>query len=192
MNSKRFSFGLVLCYLFVHSALGQPVPQGPEQAPLAVEPAEEQPASDSLKEQVIYVPYEKLSQVFEKPARGVFLPYQQFQQLWDSARKNTSPEIELGPPLRSLITRIESAAEVRGDVMEVQAQLAVQLLGDGWHEIPLRLADAAISSAKIEGENARIVFRPGQGYFLLLEFEEGQPDAHSYARLKTLTVKPVH
>ena len=197
MNSKRFTFGLVVFSLFVQFGFAQPAPQPAEQSPSPAEqaapPAEqaappaEQAAppaeqiddgdkSDPLKEQIIYVPYENLPQVFEKPARGVFLPYEQFQKLWDSARKSRSPEIDQGPPLRSLITSIESAAEVRGDVMEVHAQLAIQLLGEGWHEIPLRLADAAISSAKIGEENARIVFRPGQGYFLLLEYKDGQAD----------------
>lgn len=175
MNSKRFLIGLVLSFLFIQTGFAQPAAQQIEQAP-AVEQAEGDSKRDPLREQIIYVPYEKLPQVFEKPARGVFLPYEQFQQLWDSARKNSSEKPEQGPPLRSLITSIESAAEVRGDVMEVQARLTIQLLGEGWHEIPLRLADAAISSAMIGQESARIVFRQGQGYFLLLDYEDGQAD----------------
>jgi len=175
MNSKRFLFGLVLSFLLIQTGFAQPAAEQAEQAPADVQ-AEDDSKRDPLREQIIYVPYEKLPQVFEKPARGVFLPYEQFQQLWDSARKNSSEEPEQGPPLRSLITSIESAAEVRGDVMEVQAQLTIQLLGEGWHEIPLRLADAAISSATIDEESARIVFRPGQGYFLLLDHEDGQAD----------------
>ena len=178
MNSKRFLLGLVFSLLIVKFSFAQPVAEAPQQEQAPEEqaaPAEQ--IKDPLKEQIIYVPYEKLPQVFEKPARGVFLPYEQFQQLWDSARKNSSTEVEQGPPLRSLITSIESSAEVRGDVMEVTAQLEIQLLGKGWHEIPLRLADAAISSAKIGEDNARIVFRPGQGYFLLIDQQQGQSDS---------------
>ena len=33
--------------------------------------------------------------------------------------------------------------------MNVQAKLAIEVLTEGWHEMPLRLADAAIRSAKI-------------------------------------------
>ena len=181
MNSRRFLFCFVISFLFVQSGFAQPASEQPaaqqeEQPPAVVAQPEGDQEIDPLKEQVIYVPYEKLPQVFEKPARGVFLPYEQFQQLWDAARKNALPQPKQGPPLRSLITSIESVAEVRGDVMEVQAQLTIQLLGEGWHEIPLRLGNSAISSALIGGENARIVFRPGQGYFLLLDFEDGQAD----------------
>jgi len=176
MNSRRFLFGFVISFLWVHIGLAQPAAQQGEQPPEVAAKAEDGQKLDTLKEQIIYVPYEKLPQVFEKPARGVFLPYKQFQQLWDAARKNALPQPKQGPPLRSLITSIESKAEVRGDVMEVQALLTIQLLGEGWHEIPLRLADTAISSAMIGEENARIVFRPGQGYFLLLNFKEGQAD----------------
>ncbi len=184
MTSKRFLFGFVFSILFLqYSATAQPpaAPPATQAVEAAAQPGGEEPEQpgaskpDLLKEQVIYVPYDKLPQVFEKPARGVFLPYEQFQQLWESARKNRSPEIDQGPPLRSLITSIESAAEVRGDVMQVQAQLTIQLLAEGWHEIPLRLADAAISSATIGEENGRIVFRPGQGYFLLIDHEDGEP-----------------
>ncbi len=174
MNSKHFLFSLVFSVFWGQIVSGQQVTE-PERPPAAE--SQQESDADVLKEQIIYVPYEKLPQVFEKPARGVFLPYDQFQQLWDSARKNSSTEVDQGPPLRSLITSIESSAEVRGDVMQVQAQLKIQLLGEGWHEIPLRLADAAISSAKIGDENARIVFRPGQGYFLLLE--ETETEANS-------------
>ena len=115
MNSKRFLLGLVFSLLIVKFSFAQPVAEAPqqEQAP-EVQPAEGEQIKDPLKEQIIYVPYEKLPQVFEKPARGVFLHYEQFQQLWDSARKNSSIELEQGPPLRSLITSIESSAEVRG------------------------------------------------------------------------------
>ena len=176
MNSRRFLFGFVINFLLVQTGVAQPAAQQVEQPSEVAAKAEDGQKPDTLKEQIIYVPYEKLPQVFEKPARGVFLPYEQFQQLWDAARKNALPQPNQGPPLRSLITNIESTAEVRGDVMEVQALLTIQLLGEGWHEIPLRLADAAISSAMIGEENARIVFRPGQGYFLLLNFKEGQAD----------------
>ena len=174
MDLKYFLFSLVSSVFLGQMVSGQQVTE-PGRPPAAE--SQQESDADVLKEQIIYVPYEKLPQVFEKPARGVFLPYDQFQQLWDSARKNSSTEVDQGPPLRSLITSIESSAEVRGDVMEVQAQLKIQLLGEGWHEIPLRLADAAISSAKIGDENARIVFRPGQGYFLLLE--ETETEANS-------------
>ena len=127
---------------------------------------------NSLFEQTIYVPYDKLSKVFESPSRGVFLPYDEFQKLWQAARAKNAVDNPVSIPLRSMITSISSEATVRGDVMQVSAKLSIQMLGLGWHEIPLRLADAAISEAKIGEETARIIFRPGQGYFLLMQRKE--------------------
>ena len=110
MNSKWFLLGLAFSLLIVKFSFAQPVAEAPQQEQVA--PAEQ--IKDPLKEQIIFVPYEKPPQIFEKSVRGVFLPYQQFQQLWDSVRKNSSIEVEHGPPLRSLITSIESSAEVCG------------------------------------------------------------------------------
>jgi hypothetical protein len=148
-----------------------------QEAPPVAAPAAQQAdiageKKNSLFEQTIYVPYDKLSKVFESPSRGVFLPYDEFQKLWQAARAKNAVDNPVSIPLRSMITSISSEATVRGDVMQVSAKLSIQMLGLGWHEIPLRLADAAISEAEIDGETARIIFRLGQGYFLLMERQE--------------------
>ena len=144
--------------------------------PESAEVSEADTKKDPLLEQTIYIPYDKLSKVFESPSRGVFLPYEEFQKLWQAALATTAAENPVSIPLRSMITSISSEATVRGDVMEVSAQLSMQLIGLGWHEIPIRLSDAAISSAKIGDETARIIFRPGQGYFLLKQRVEGETE----------------
>ena len=47
--------------------------------------------SKALREQTIYVPYDKLRNVFEQHGRGVFLPYEKFQELWQGRAKSDSP-----------------------------------------------------------------------------------------------------
>ena len=42
----------------------------------------------SIREQTIYIPYSKLKKVFEQQGRGVFVPYEKFQELWRQAQKN--------------------------------------------------------------------------------------------------------
>ena len=51
-----------------------------------------------LREQTIYIPYSKLRETFEKEGRGVYLPYDQFQELWRKARLADQPQIEQRPP----------------------------------------------------------------------------------------------
>jgi hypothetical protein len=126
----------------------------------------------ALREQTIYVPYAKLRAMFEKEGRGVFLPYEKFQELWKAAQ-GAAQKVEDGkPPLGSIITQIDSQATIQKDVVSVSAKISIDLLTDGWHEVPLRLSDAAIRSAKIGDEPARVVFVEGQGYKLLYEKKE--------------------
>ena len=170
-NQMLLSLFIAVSFYYVPSVVRS------QEAPPVAAPAAQQAdvageKKNSLFEQTIYVPYDKLSKVFESPSRGVFLPYDEFQKLWQAARAKIAVDNPVLIPLRSMITSISSEATVRGDVMQVSAKLSIQMLGLGWHEIPLRLADAAISEAEIEGETARIIFRPGQGYFLLMERQE--------------------
>ncbi len=120
-------------------------------------------------EQTIYVPYNKLRDVFEQQGRGVFLPYEKFQELWQAARSHAVPVPTPAHPVDSLITEIDSEAEVGQEVVTVNATLRIELLKPGWTKVPLRLSDAAIRSATIAGETARIITLDDGHHFLLIE-----------------------
>ena len=135
-----------------------------------MEPAKETP----LKEQTIYVPYAKLRAMFEKEGRGVFLPYDKFQELWKQAQSAARKIEDFKPPVGAIITQIDSQATTQKDVVSVTAKISIDLLTEGWHEVPLRLADSAIRSAKIGDEPARVIFTP-EGYKLLYEKKGKEP-----------------
>ena len=169
-NFKRRTFLLNLSSLLILCAAGS--------APAADKPATVDPAgtlAGRLTERTIYIPYEKLRNVFEKEGRGVFLPYDQFQELWRAARAGSSKPPDAGPPVEALITEIASEAEVAADVVRVVSRIRIELLTKGWHQIPLRLGDAAITSAQIDGRPARIVADGRGGHELLLENEDAEP-----------------
>jgi len=154
-------------------------PAKPEASPAgaeAVPGAAGKPAVTPIREQTIYVPYDRLRQVFEKHGRGVFLPYEKFQELWQAAQDKTRPPADPKPPVPAIITESENEATVAKDVVEVTAVLTVELLADGWHTVPLALADAAISSATIDGKPARIVGPAEQGYRLLIHKPDKKPE----------------
>ena len=90
----------------------------------------------SLREQDIYIPYDKLRQVFERHGRGVFLPYEEFEALWRAAQEKTRPAAGVRPPVGAVITEIENEATVAKDVVRVKATVKIDLLVEGWHEIP--------------------------------------------------------
>ena len=126
-------------------------------------------ADRQILEQDIYIPYEKLRKVFEKQGRGVFLPYDKFQELWQAAREKTRPAAEAKPPVGALISEVQNVATVEKDVVSVKAKLKIEVLAEGWTEIPLRLGDAAITGATLDGKPARILGSAGEGYRLLVE-----------------------
>lgn len=126
----------------------------------------------TLVEQSIYIPYAKLREVFEVEGRGVFLPYEQFQELWRAARASQNQPPEQGPPVAAVITEIESQAVVAGDVVRVEAELLIEALSEGWTTVPIRLQDTSILSATLDGEPARITHDPEIGYQLLLHTEK--------------------
>ena len=146
---------------------------------------------ESINEQTIYVPYEKLREVFERDGRGVFLPYDKFQKLWSQARQNQPKKTDLAAPLGALITDIESTATLGKEIVSVDATIKIQLLREGWHRVPIRLAQAAIRSATIDGDEARIVSAKNGHYELLIDHDSDKPETIelelSYAKSLTKT-----
>ena len=167
---RSWPFCLVLLFSAI-SAAAEPPP--PTEAPAQPAPKPDEPI---LREQTIYVPYSKLPKVFEQPGRGVFLPYEEFQKLWEQARAALAKPPEVKPPVAALLTEISSEATVGDEVVNVTANLKIELLTEGWHEVPLRLGDAAILSARQGDAPARIAAKPDVGYVLLLQKKTPEPE----------------
>ena len=127
---------------------------------LAQETKDRDGTPESINEQTIYVPYEKLREVFERDGRGVFLPCDKFQKLWSQARKNQPKKSDLAAPLGALITDIESTATLGKEIVSVDATIKIQLLREGWHRVPIRLAQAAIRSVPVQKSKSRGLPKP--------------------------------
>ena len=131
--------------------------------------------ADSINEQTIYVPYDKLRETFERDGRGVFLPYDKFQKLWKQARQNQPKKPNLKAPLGALITDIESTATLGKEIVNVDATIKIELLREGWHRVPLRLSGAAIRTATIDEQEARIISVKNGKYELLVSHDSDKP-----------------
>ncbi len=121
------------------------------------------------RERTVYIPFNKLREVFEKEGRGVFLPYDQFQALWKEAHDHKQAARPQPSPIDAIITAALNEATIQKDVVQVEATLAIELIKQGWIQIPLRLSEAAILSATIDGEAARVTPAAGGGCQLLIE-----------------------
>ncbi|MDR1962891.1 MAG: hypothetical protein LBQ50_03835 [Planctomycetaceae bacterium] len=122
-----------------------------------------------VNEKTVYIPYEKLRKIFEQPGRGVFVPYDEFKALWDAAKATQTVKPIDVAPVDAMITETFGTATIAEEVVRVESTLSIELLKDGWHEIPLRLADAAITKAQIGDEKAKILGGSDGGYRLLVE-----------------------
>jgi hypothetical protein len=140
------------------------------ESPAAPEP----PHAAIIREQSIYIPYEKLQKTFEAQGRGVFLPYEKFQELWKAAQDKLPRPAAVTPPVSAVITQIENEARVEQDVVRVSATITIDVLGNGWIEVPLRLHDAAVLSARIDGQPALLVPDQAGAQKLILKHDEGE------------------
>lgn len=181
--SRRTSSIIVLwCFIVFCSVAAVPltvsaqpsVDDAPRESEQQVKPAGPAESESELREQTIYIPYTKLRGIFEKEGRGVFIPYEQFQQLWKKARASEVEPVRPESPVKALLTEVSNQATVAEDVVRVQAKIKIEVLYAGWHSIPLRLKGAALLSARLGDLPARIVMAE-DGYRLLLEKRQEGP-----------------
>ena len=166
--------GLVLCLALLATTAWLPalIAQDETAAPAETTKAADNPPD---RERTIYIPFSKLREVFEKEGRGVFLPYDQFQTLWKEAREHRLTPPPQSSPIDGIITSAFNEATVGKDVVQVEATLSIELIKEGWIQVPLRLNEAAIQSATIDGEAARVTPAAGGGYQLLIENKAKEP-----------------
>lgn len=103
------------------------------------QPAATQPAK-------VYVPYEKLKGVFETEKQGVFLPYEEFRRLWRAAQRAPADVVEAPTPY--LVSTARFTGTVGAELATMQLELTVDILADGWVEVPIGLGDVAVANVR--------------------------------------------
>jgi hypothetical protein len=91
------------------------------------------------------VPYKELKGVFEKEGQGVFLPYKDFQKLWRAAQGKPADVSEA--PFQYLISTARFQGKVKQELATFNLELTIDILGDGWIEVPISLSEVAVSAA---------------------------------------------
>ncbi len=149
--------------------------------PVAAQPAAEPqaPAPEISRETTVYVPFEKLKEIFEKEGRGIFLPYEKFLELWRAAQpKPPAPAPEEAPAPAVIRGGVYTGA-IAGDVAKFTVVFEIDALKKGWSELALPLKNVALESAELSDPkavftakgDAYAVFLPAPGaYKLTLAF----------------------
>ena len=123
------------------------------------------------QEHVIYVPFENLRDAFEKEDSSIVLPYAQFLEMWERLTKPERP-IEV-PPVNGLITRADYVGKVKGDLVQLEGTLDIDVLSSGWARLPVEFGDAAIGSARAD-DGAVLLRGVGDGKYELLVEGQGK------------------
>ena len=105
------------------------------------------PAKTITKEQTVYVPFNKLEEVFEDKGRGVFLPYREFLEMWNQLNVQQSLK-EKKPPVEGVLAAAHYTGKVEGNVAQLQGQLSFEALKKGWSKLTLGAAGLALAEAK--------------------------------------------
>ncbi|MGI5924193.1 MAG: hypothetical protein ACOX9E_09640 [Lentisphaeria bacterium] len=133
-------------------------------------------AKKTPPEKNIYLPYERLWEIFEKDQRGVFLPYAEFQQLWQRAYGQPDPE-KPKPPAPALITAIRGDMTVLEHNVRSSVTLSIDLYERGWLLMPLALPGCAVTHAAIGDDAARLIHESQSGYTLLYHKESAERES---------------
>ncbi|MEA3213468.1 MAG: hypothetical protein QOE70_6525 [Chthoniobacter sp.] len=108
---------------------------------------EPEPPKSTTKEQTIFVPFEKLEEVFGKDDRGVFLPYREFLEMWN--KLNLPEKLKTTePPVEGVLAAASYTGRVTGEVAEIKAKLTFEALKDGWSTLALGAGELSIAEAK--------------------------------------------
>ena len=69
--------------------------------------------------QKVYLPYDKLEQIFDNEGQGVFLPYREFIDMWNKV--NMAEVVEKSePPVSGILASANYAGKVSGDIIGSQ------------------------------------------------------------------------
>jgi hypothetical protein len=91
----------------------------------------------------VYVPYEHLKNVLEAQKQGIFMPYDDFQRLWRAAQATPAGVEEA--PVPYLISTARFKGKVGAELASLQMELTVDVLEDGWVEVPVALGEVAVT-----------------------------------------------
>ena len=147
---------------FVFTAFAQEPPPAPKDPP--------QPPKVVTQERSIFVPFEKLEEIFAGQEQGVFLPYREFLEMWN---KVNLPEKlkKTEPPVDGVVAGAGYVGKVDGDLAEIHAKVSFEALKDGWSQIPLgaglALAEAKTTALLNATDAGQTIIFPKKGSYTL-------------------------
>lgn len=140
------------------------------QEPPPVPPVTPAPPKVITTERSIFVPFERLEEVFAGQEQGVFLPYREFLEMW--SKVNLPEKLKkTEPPVDGVVGGASYVGKVDGDLAEIKAKVSFEALKDGWSQIPLgaglALAEAKTTAILNATDAGQMIIFPKKGSFTL-------------------------
>jgi len=113
----------------------------------------------------IYVPYEKLDEVFGTDKERVMVPYKEFLELWEL--KYGPKRGADDPPLPFTVESARYEGRVENGIAVFDAALTLEVFSDAWQRIPLDFSGVAFDSVLVD-EQPGVLVPAKDGYELIL------------------------
>ena len=120
----------------------------------AVHAGEEPAPATVVREKTVYVPYEKLKEIFEKEGRGIFLPYEEFLELWRKAHPAPPEPPPDEAPAPAVIRGGTYTGSVSNDIVRFTVTFQIDALKKGWSEIAIPLKGVALENVTVSRPDA--------------------------------------
>ena len=113
----------------------------------------------------IYVPYEKLDEVFGTDKERVMVPYKEFLELW---KLKYGPKKAKGDaPLPFTVESARYDGRIDGGIAYFEAELTIEIFDDRWHRVPLAFSGVAFEEVSVD-ENPGVLVPTKTGYDLIV------------------------
>jgi hypothetical protein len=150
--------------------------QLPRTEPMSASPAKA--VSFDSKPLTIYIPYDPKNGD-PRESRFVYLPYDEFQELWKLA--NPDKPVDVGPGVTSTIAEVGYEGRLDGDVARFDGRIVLYTFRDEWTRVALPLASVALEKVELDGQPATLEERTDEKPEVIKPASPGNPGSPANA-----------
>ena len=147
---------------FCQESLAQQPGSGPA---VAERPKEDAPVLPW--DRLIYLPYKNLDEALKNQNSTVVVPLKEYLKLQEEVRAAQAQRTTKSP-VSAVITSAIYNADIEKSIARIKADFTVQVLTDGWAQVPLNFGAAAVGKMTVADESEALLRGTGNSAYLLM------------------------